>query len=224
MHRPKTAGSGSDHARHIPRQDGDVPDIVRLMSLWYWLLLGAGTWILAVVLKVTADLYVQRTNLPDLRDWAAALLSGIWSSLCELGLFVLAIWLWNAGLVETLVAALGAALAELVALLPAILSARFGKAAGQARKIPAWRVIALERGLHVANHLFVRTLLWIGIMGTAGPAAVATAFGLFALAETAQAYAQARNWDLLQPRAQTAFLSFLGTVILLQAGLVILWW
>jgi hypothetical protein len=115
-------------------------------------------------------------------------------------------------------------LAELVALLPAILSARFGKAAGQARKVPAWRVVALERGLHMANHLLVRTLLWIGIMGTAGPRAVATAFGLFALAETAQAYAQARDWDLLQPRAQTAFLSFLGTVILLEAGLVIFWW
>lgn len=194
------------------------------MSLWYWLLLGAGTWILAVLLKVGADLYVQRSNLPDLRDWAAALLSGVWSSLCELGVFALLIWLWSASLTETLVAACGVALAELVALVPAILSARFGKPAGQRPKVPTWRAVAIERGLHAANHLSVRVLLWIGIIGAAGPKALAAALGLFALTEAAQAYAQARNWDLVETRAQTAFLSCLGTVVMVQAGLTLLWW
>lgn len=194
------------------------------MSLWYWLLLGAGTWVLAIVLKVTADHYVQRSKLPVLQDWAAAILSGLWSSLCELLLFVLALWFWRAGWLEALVAALGAGLAELLALMPAILSARFGKQSAAARQKATWQAIAIERSLHLANHVLVRMLAWIGLAGTGGVRALAVAFGLLALTEATQAFAQARNWDLLLPRAQVAFLSLLGTVILAEAALVALWW
>jgi len=194
------------------------------MALWYWLLLGAGTWVLALVLKVTADHYVQRSRLPALQDWAAAILSGLWSSLCELLLFVLVLWLWNAGWLDALVAALGAGLAELLALMPAILSAHFGKQAATARQKTTWHAITIERSLHLANHVLVRMLAWIGVAGTGEPRALAAAFGLLALTEATQAFAQARNWDLLQPRAQLAFLSFLGTVIVMEATLVAVWW
>ena len=194
------------------------------MSILNWLLLGAGTWLLAGVLKVGADLYVQRRRLPDLRDWAAASLSGLWSATCELGLFALAIWFWSASLTAALAAAFGAALAELLALLPAILSTQFGKASGAARQKSTWKAIATERGLHMANHVLVRMLLWTGLMAGAGAQALAAAFGIFALVEAAQAFAQARNWDLLQPRLQALYLSLLGTVTLAQAVLLALWW
>ncbi|MFN9542472.1 MAG: hypothetical protein ACK59B_04685, partial [Alphaproteobacteria bacterium] len=125
------------------------------MSLWYWLLLGAGTWVLAIVLKVTADHYVQRSRLPVLQDWAAAILSGLWSSLCELQLFVLVLWFWSAGWLEALVAALGAGLAELLALMPAILSSRFGKQETTAIKKSTWKAIAIELSLHLYNKMLV---------------------------------------------------------------------
>ena len=50
------------------------------MTIWGWLLLGAGSWALAIVLKVLADFLVQRNTTFELQDWAAALLSGVWSS------------------------------------------------------------------------------------------------------------------------------------------------
>jgi hypothetical protein len=91
------------------------------MSIWGWLLLGAGTWILAVALKVLADFVVQTSTQLELRDWAASILSGAWSSFCELGLAALAFWIWSATFADALVMALGAALAEfLVLLIPAV--------------------------------------------------------------------------------------------------------
>ena len=43
-------------------------------------MLGAGSWVLAVVLKVLADFVVQRMATVALQDWVASLLSGAWSS------------------------------------------------------------------------------------------------------------------------------------------------
>jgi hypothetical protein len=162
--------------------------------------------------------------MPVLQDWAAAILSGLWSSLCELLLFVLVLWFWSAGWLEAVVAALGAGLAELVALMPAILSARFGKQAANAPQKATWQAITIERSLHLANHVLVRMLAWLGLAGTGEARALAAAFGLLALTEATQALAQARNWDLLQPRAQLVFLSFLGTVIVVEATVLALWW
>src|SRR5262245_54881838 len=91
------------------------------MSIWGWFLLGAGSWALAVALKVLADVVVQRTAKVALRDWLASLLSGLWSSFCELGLAAFAFWFWSATFADALVMALGAALAELLVLsIPAI--------------------------------------------------------------------------------------------------------
>lgn len=194
------------------------------MTIWHWLLIGAGTWVLAVALKVSADLYVQRSTLPPLPDWAAAPLSGLWSAMCELGLFALAIWLWSADWSQSLVAALGAAMAELIALLPALLSTGIGQAKGAGRPQAPWRALLTERALIAANHLLSRTLLWTGLAGPAGLKAVAAAFGVFALTETGQAYAQARNWDLATQGARRIFLSFLSAVNLLLAFLLLLWW
>ena len=33
------------------------------MTIWHWLLIGAGSWVLAVLLKVLADYAVQRSSL-----------------------------------------------------------------------------------------------------------------------------------------------------------------
>ena len=199
-------------------------DIVLPMTVWHWLLLGAGTWVLAVALKVSADLYVQRSTLPPFPVWAAAPLSGLWSATCELGLFALAIWFWSADWSQSLLAALGAAMAELIALLPALLSPRIAQAKGKGDKTAPWRALLIERTLIAANHLLSRTLLWTGLAGPAGMKAVVTAFGIFALTETGQAYAQAREWDLSQAGARRVFLSLLLAVNVMLGVFLVLWW
>lgn len=193
------------------------------MTLWGWLLIGACSWALAIVLKIAVDFVIQRLFQVALRDWLAALLSGIWSSLCELGLCALAFWYWKAGLTDALVTATGAALTEFVILLPAILSAHFGKSRGKAKDKADWKAFFFERSLIIANHLAARALLWIGLFGSGGIAAGASAFGLFAMSEAVQAYGQAREWDWLNPRTQWSFFAFLALMIGTEVTLAIHW-
>lgn len=194
------------------------------MTIWGWLSVGAGSWALAIVLKVLADYLVQRSVSFELRDWVAALLSGIWSSICELGLCAIAFWYWNAGFSDALVTALGAALAEFILLLPPALSAHFGKSRGKAKDQANWRAFFLERSLFITNHLASRALLWFGIMGAAGMAAVGAAFGFFALTEGTQAYGQAKAWDWLNQRTQMVFFGFIILVLSAELVLVAHWW
>lgn len=194
------------------------------MTIWGWLLLGAGSWALAIVLKVLADFLVQRNATFELKDWAAAALSGVWSSVCELGLCASAYWYWQAGFADGLVTALGAALAEFIMLLPAVLQAHFGKSQGKRKDTANWQAFFMERALFMANHLATRALLWMGVMGTAGFAAAASAFGFFAITESAQAYGQAREWNWLDRRTQLLFFGFVGTVLLIETILIIRWW
>ena len=194
------------------------------MSIWGWFLLGAGSWVLAVVLKVLADFIVQRTATVELRDWAAAVLSGVWSSICELGLSAFAFWFWSAGFADALVMATGAALAEFVILLPAAISANWNKKQAKAKEASSWSAFFGERSVAIASHLASRALAWLGVGGAGGLAALASAFGLFAVTEGIQAYGQAKEWDWLNRRILWSYLALQGAIIALEIGLVVWWW
>lgn len=195
------------------------------MTIWGWLLLGAGTWVTALVLKILADFIVQRAMTVQLKDWVASLLSGLWSSLCELGLAALAFWYWQATFADALVLALGAALAEFIILLPAAFGADWNKktTASKAKRAHGWNSFFAERAVTIASHLVSRALLWVGIGGSGGLAAVGTAYGLFALTESIQAYGQAKEWDWLNARTLWTFLAFSMVVIGLQVYLIWRW-
>jgi len=192
------------------------------MSIWGWALLGAGTWVLAVVLKVLADFVVQSSTQVALRDWAASVLSGVWSSICELGLAALAFWIWSATFADALVMAVGAALAEFVVLLIPAVTAK--KAETKAKQTAGWNAFYSERGAAFASHLASRALMWLGVAGGGGLKAALSAFALFAAAEGIQAYGQAKEWDWLNRRVLLTFLVFQGVCIVTQIILLILWW
>jgi len=194
------------------------------MSIWGWLLLGAGTWVLAVILKVLADFIVQRTTGANLHDWLAATLSGLWSSLCELGLAALAFWYWSASFADALVLALGAAFAEFVILLIGAAGANFQKPQAKAKAAATWNAFFAERAVAFASHMASRALMWLGIGGTAGLPAVGSAFGLFAVTEAIQAYGQAKEWDWLNARILWSYLLFQIVIIAGQVVLLIWWW
>ena len=193
------------------------------MTIWGWFFLGAGSWALAVALKVAADVAVQRNTKAALRDWLAATLSGIWSSLCELGLAAFAFWFWSATFADALVLSAGAALAEFLVLLPTAISANWNKKQAKTKEAAGWNAFLAERGLAIANHLAARGLIWLGVGGTAGLTAVASALGLFAVSEGIQAYGQAKEWDWLNRRILWSFLLFQLVVVGLQIGLLIMW-
>lgn len=192
------------------------------MSIWGWALLGAGTWILAVALKVLADFVVQSSTQVALRDWAASVLSGVWSSICELGLAALAFWIWNATFADALVMAVGAALAEFLVLLIPAMTAK--KAPTKTKQAAGWNAFYSERGAAFASHLAGRALMWLGIAGGGGLKAALSAFVLFAAAEGIQAYGQAKEWDWLNNRVLLTFLTFQGVCIATQIVLLFLWW
>ena len=194
------------------------------MSIWGWLVLGAGSWVLAVVLKVLADVVVQRTATVALKDWVASLLSGVWSSVCEIGLSVFAFWYWGATFADALVMATGAGTAEFLILLPAALSTKLEKKkASKAKETANWNAFFAERTVAFVSHLAARALAWLGIGGTAGIAATASAFGLFATTEAIQAYGQAKEWDWLNNRTLWTFLFFQMALVLAEIVLIFLW-
>lgn len=195
------------------------------MTIWGWLLLGAGSWVLAVVLKVLADVIVQRTATVALQDWVASLLSGIWSSVCEIGLAAFAFWYWSATFADALVMALGAGAAEFLILLPAALSTKLDKKkTTKAQERANWNAFFAERTVAFASHLAARALAWLGIGGTGGLAALGSAFGLFATTEAIQAYGQAKEWDWLNNRTLWTFLFFQIALVLAEIALIVLWW
>lgn len=194
------------------------------MTLWNWFLIGAATWVLALILKVLVDLLVQRSSLAEFRDWTAAALSGVWSATCELGLFALALWIWSATFAQCLVAAIGAGTAEILMLLPSAISARMSAQGGKKAIHAGWKAFLIERGFILSNHVVGRSMLWVAVMGSGGIKAATTAFALFALTEGVQAYGEAKAWDWLNPRTQRAFFAFLGAVLLTQAVLIVYWW
>jgi len=194
------------------------------MSIWAWFLLGAATWALAVVLKVLADVLVRRSMTAELRDWLASLLSGLWSSLCELGLAAFAFWFWSATFADALVVATGAALAEFLILLPAPVVANWNKKPQtKAKETAGWNAFFAERAVIFANHLASRGLVWLGVAGADGFAAIGSALGLFALIETIQAYGQAKEWDWLNKRVLWTYLAALTTAVAIEIVLLLLW-
>lgn len=194
------------------------------MSIWFWLLLGAGTWALAVALKVVADVVVQRSTKVALRDWLASILSGVWSSICELGLAAFAFWFWSATFADALVMALGAALAEFVVLLIPAIQANWNTKLSKTKEAAGWTAFFTERAVAFASHLAARALMWLGIAGGGGFKAAASAFGLFAVTEGIQAYGQAKEWDWLNRRVLLTYLTFQGVCIAAEIVLLILWW
>jgi hypothetical protein len=194
------------------------------MAIWQWFLIGAGSWVLAVALKVLADVVVQRATTLALRDWLASILSGLWSAICELGLAALAFWIWSATLADALVVAVGAALAEFVILLPAAISANWGKKGlSKSKEAAGWSAFFIERAVAFASHVASRALMWLGVGGAAGLKAAGAAFGLFALTEGIQAYGQAKEWDWLDKRVLWAFLVFQGAIVAVEIVLFIMW-
>ena len=194
------------------------------MSIWAWFLLGAATWALAVVLKVLADVVVRRSMTAELRDWLASLLSGVWSSLCELGLAALAFWIWSATFADALVVAVGAALAEFLILLPAPVVANWNKKPQtKAKEAAGWNAFLAERAVIFANHLASRGLVWLAVAGAGGLAAAGSALGLFALIEAIQAYGQAKEWDWLNTRVLWTYLTVLTTVVAIEIALLLFW-
>lgn len=195
------------------------------MSIWAWFLLGAGTWVLAVVLKVLADVVVQRTMTVAFKDWVAALLSGVWSSVCEIGLSAFAFWYWSASFADALVMALGAGAAEFLILLPAALSTKLDKKkTTKAAERANWNAFFAERTVAFLSHLAARALAWLGVGGPGGAAALGSAFGLFATTEAIQAYGQAKEWDWLNNRTLWTFLFFQLAIVLVEVALIVLWW
>ena len=194
------------------------------MSIWGWLLLGAGSWAVAVALKVLADVVVQRTAKVALRDWLASLLSGLWSSFCELGLAAFAFWFWSATFADALVMALGAALAEFAVLLIPAISANWNQKQSKAKEAAGWSAFFAERAVAFASHLAARGLMWLGVGGGGGFKAAASAFALFAVTEGIQAYGQAKEWDWLNRRVLLTFLTFQGACVAVEIVLLILWW
>lgn len=195
------------------------------MTIWGWFLLGAGTWVLAVVLKVLADVVVQRTMTVALKDGVAALLSGLWSSVCEIGLSAFAFWYWSASFADALVMALGAGGAEFLILLPAALSTKLDKKkTAKAAERANWNAFFAERTVAFASHLASRALAWLGVGGPGGAAALGSAFGLFATTEAIQAYGQAKEWDWLNNRTLWTFLFFQMAIVLVEIVLIFMWW
>ncbi len=195
------------------------------MTIWGWLLLGAGSWVLAVVLKVLADFVVQRTATVALQDWVASLLSGVWSSVCEIGLAAFAFWYWSATFADALVMALGAGAAEFLILLPAALSTKLDKKKStKAQESANWNAFLAERTVAFASHIAARALAWLGLGGTGGLAALGSAFGLFATTEAIQAYGQAKEWDWLNNRTLWTFLFFQIALVMVEIALIVLWW
>ena len=108
-------------------------------------MLGAGSWVLAVILKVLADVIVQRSLTVAFKDWVASLLSGLWSSVCEIGLAAFAFWYWSASFADALVMAVGAGAAEFFILLPAALSTKLEKKkTAKAAERANWRQAGLR--------------------------------------------------------------------------------
>jgi hypothetical protein len=196
------------------------------MTIWGWLLLGAASWVAAVVLKVLADVVVQRTATVAFKDWVASLLSGVWSSVCEIGLSAFAFWYWSASFADALVMALGAGAAEFFILLPAALSTKLDKKKKTTKTAERanWNAFFAERTVAFLSHIAARALAWLGIAGSGGAAALASAFGLFAVTEGIQAYGQAKEWDWLNNRTLWTFLFFQIAVVLVEVVLIVTWW
>ncbi len=194
----------------------------------HWFLIGAGAWFIAVALKITGDVLFQRQVTVELRDWVTAVLSGLWATVCELGLAAIVFLMWSATVWDAVVYAVGAATVEFMLLLPAAFTGGISdKKRTKDKKSPApvmtWRNFAIERVIALVGHIASRVLVWIGVAGTGGIAALGAAFGLYTLAEGLSAYGEAKDWNWLNPRVMWPFL-ILQTLIVAGTVWLAIWW
>jgi len=198
------------------------------MSFFYWLLIGAGAWFVAVALKITGDVLFQRNTTVDFHDWVTGVLSGLWASVIELGLASIAFLIWCATVWDAVGYALGAAAVEFMLLLPVAFSGGVStekkrRGSKEPASVMTWRNFAIERVLAVIGHIASRVLVWIGVAGTGGFLAFAAAFGLYTLAEGLAAYGEAKDWNWQSPRVMWPFL-IVQTVIVAVTVWLAIWW
>ena len=199
------------------------------MLFLHWFLIGGGAWFIAVALKITGDVLFQRNVTLDLRDWVTAVLSGVWATVCELGLAAIVFLIWSATVGDAVAYALGAAAVEFLLLLPAA----FGGGLEPERKrrkdskapvqVMTWRNFAIERVIAVIGHIANRVLVWIGVAGGGGMAAIGAVFGLYTLAEGLSAYGEAKDWNWLTPRVMWPFLIVQTLIVAVTVWLALSW-
>ena len=159
------------------------------------------------------------------------MLSGLWSTLCELGLAALAFTLWQATLWDAVAFALGAAVMEMLLLLPAALAGGIESEKKRSKKkdakspmrVMTWRNFTIERVIALGGHLGSRVLVWVGIAGSGGLGALGSAFGLYAVSEALAAYGEAKEWNWLNPRVMWPFL-IVQTLIVAGTVWLAIWW
>jgi hypothetical protein len=200
------------------------------MSLFYWFLIGAGAWFIAVALKITGDVLFHRNLTIDFHDWVTGVLSGVWATVCELGLAAIIFLIWSATVEGAVAYALGAATTEFLLLLPAAFAGGVGDGDAKKKKdknapaqVMTWRNFAIERLLALVGHIASRVLVWIGVAGSGGIAALGAAFGLYSLAEGLAAYGEAKEWNWLNPRVMWPFM-VLQTLIVAGTVWLAIWW
>lgn len=199
------------------------------MTPLHWLLIGAGAWFIAVALKITGDVLFQRNVTVDFHDWVTGVLSGLWASVIELGIASIAFLLWSATVWDAIGYAFGAAAVEFMLLLPAAFSGgvvadkKQRKNSKEPAPVMTWRNFAIERFIALVGHIASRVLVWIGVAGTGGIAALAAAVGLYTLSEGLAAYGEAKDWNWLTPRVMWPFL-IVQTLIVAATVWLAVWW
>ncbi|MBI1212020.1 MAG: YhfC family intramembrane metalloprotease [Alphaproteobacteria bacterium] len=200
------------------------------MLFLHWVLIGGGAWFIAVALKITGDVLFQRNVTLEFRDWVTAVLSGLWATVCELGLAATVFLIWDATVWEAVAYALGAATVEFLLLLPAAFGGGIEAEHKRRRKdskapvqVMTWRNFAIERVIALVGHIASRVLVWIGVAGSGGLAALAAAFGLYTLSEGLAAYGEAKDWNWLNPRVMWPFLIVQTLIVAVTVWLALRW-
>jgi hypothetical protein len=198
------------------------------MLFLHWVLIGAGAWFIAVALKITGDVLFQRNVTVELRDWVAAVLSGLWATACELGLAAAVFLIRDATVWDAVAYALGAAAVEFLLLLPAAFGGlepehKRRKNSKAPVQMMTWRNFAIERVIAVVGHVANRVLVWIGVAGGGGIAAIGAVVGLYTLAEGLAAYGEAKDWNWLTPRVMWPFLIVQTLIVGVTLWLALHW-
>ena len=199
------------------------------MLFLHWVLIGAGAWFIAVALKITGDVLFQRNVTLEFRDWVTAVLSGLWASACDLGLAAIFFLVWSASVWDAIGYALGAAAVEFLLLLPAAFGGgiepekKRRKDSKKPVQMMTWRNFAIERVLAVIGHIANRVLVWIGVAGGGGIAAVGAVVGLYTLAEGLAAYGEAKDWSWQTPRAMWPLFIVQTLIVVATVWLALRW-
>ena len=187
---------------------GLVPPLVLVLggfSAWQWVLLGAGAWAVAVVVKAGPGAAIWwAMEKVKVSPKTKSGLWGAWSAVCELG--VTAVVFVGASTFPSILDAVGfgvgaGGIEALVVLLAGITSSRAGKAGSDSDNpvVPpagfvAWSGV-LERALASTGHVASRGLIWVGIQARVLAPAVVVAWATFAVVDGLATYGSEVGWD-----------------------------